>query len=82
MSADPKLEPSIPTPPLGQIPWLITDPQNIYENLRLILDDRELLKKVANSGFEYALEHYSLANARDRLRDSLTVHGFECSDPQ
>ena len=82
MSADPKLEPSIPTPHLGQIPWLITGPQDIYENLRLILDDRELLKQLANSGFDYALEHYSLANARDRLRDSLTVHGFECSDPQ
>jgi glycosyltransferase involved in cell wall biosynthesis len=81
MSADPNIEPSIPLPDSGATPWMITQSQDIYDNVKLLLNDRLKLKKIADEGFEYALENYSLTSSSKRLRDSLIRHGFEIKDP-
>jgi len=76
MSADPELEPSIPRSPQGENPWVITNTSQIYENLKMLLDNRKMLKNISDNGFNYALQHYETTKANQRLRDSLTSHGF------
>jgi hypothetical protein len=81
MSADPNLEPSIPLPDGGATPWMITQSQDIYNNIKQLLDDRFKLKQFADEGFEYALRNYSRNSSSNRLRDSLASHGFDVEDP-
>jgi len=79
MSADPSLEPSIPSPAFGTTPWLITQSHEIYEHLKQLLDDRNKLKEIATQGFDYALENYSYRASSMRLHESLERHGFDIS---
>jgi hypothetical protein len=81
MSADPNLEPSIPLPDSGTTPWMITQSQDIYNNIKQLLNDRLKLKQFADEGFEYALKNYSRNSSSNRLRDSLASHGFDVENP-
>ena len=76
MSADPSLEPSIPRPLAEVTPWLITGVDEIYENLKKLLDDRDLLRAYAEAGYKYALQNYSYVPATKRLVLKLRDFGF------
>ena len=76
MSADPLLEPSIPMPQDGTNPWMITQSHQIYENLTFLLENKDVLAKTANEGFEYAIEHYSSESSTARLHMDLEQRGF------
>ena len=77
MSADPNMEPSIPSPKGGAIPWLVTQVDDIYSNLKLLLDNRDLLIDYAEAGFMYARDNYSDVASKHRLTCSLAEYGFD-----
>lgn len=74
MSADPSLEPSI-IPPCAES-WIVTPSWEIANNLRGLLDDPKRLAPIAENGFSYAREHYSVAASSNRLRTELVKRGF------
>ena len=80
MSADPLLEPSIPKPARHTVPWLVTGADEIYDNLKSLLDNRNLLVSYAEDGFKYAEANYSRTAARNRLTQNLAQYGFDVNE--
>lgn len=80
MSANPDLEPSIPMWNYDGAPWVVTSIDEIYENLKVLLDDRDLLKTYSERGFAYAMHNYSHKAAKERLLVNLDRFGFTTNE--
>ena len=80
MSADHRLEPSIPKPAMGISPWLVTGVDDIYNNVKNLLDNRNILEEFADNGFNYAVANYSRDAARRTLLQNLVEHGFDVNE--
>jgi hypothetical protein len=64
-SADEAIEPSLP--PGSNQAWMVTPYWQIYDNLKLLLEDLSLIKGYADRGFEWAQAHCEYTAARRKL---------------
>lgn len=64
-SSDPSLETSLPEG--ADQAWLLTRHYHIYENLKKLLDNPDLIQRYANRGYDWALKNASFSSARTSL---------------
>ena len=57
MSADPSVEKGLPQNIKDA--WMITKYWQVYDNLKLLLDNPKKIKYFANNGYEFAINHYT-----------------------
>lgn len=62
MSADPDIETDLPNN--SKDAWLITSYWQIYDNLKLLLDNPNLIKEYADRGYQFTKENYSIEAAK------------------
>jgi hypothetical protein len=72
-SADDRIETSLS--PGANEAWMVTEYWNIYDNLKLLLDDHALIKQYADAGFAWASEHCSYQKSAVRLKALLETPG-------
>lgn len=64
-SADETIEPKLPQG--ANHAWVVTNADNIYENLSKLLDNTDLLEQQARKGFDWAYRHASRSCASEHL---------------
>jgi hypothetical protein len=69
MSADETIEPDLPRG--SNTAWLVTRYDNIYEQLKSLLDHPESIEPLAVRGQDWARKHVGFASAGPRLREIL-----------
>jgi hypothetical protein len=69
-SADERIEHSLPRG--ANKAWMVTEYWRIYDNLKLLLDEKLLIKKYADSGFEWAWNHCRSSINAERLVRTLS----------
>lgn len=75
MSADPDIETGLPQDAKGA--WLITKYWQIYDNLKFLLDNLDEIKKYADAGYNFALNHYTHEKASKYLHRVFKENGIE-----
>lgn len=65
-AADRRLEPTLPDG--ANSAWMVTEYWNIYDNLKLMLDNPALIRQYADAGFAWAGEYCSYQKNAARLR--------------
>lgn len=75
MSADPDIETGLPQNAKGA--WMITKYWQVYDNLKLLLDNPSEIKKYADTGYEFALNHYTYENASEYLHKIFKENGIK-----
>jgi hypothetical protein len=68
-SADEEIELSLPVG--SNKAWMVTRNYEIYDNLKVLLDSPLLVKKYADSGYEWALEHAAISSTGKKLENIL-----------
>jgi len=68
-SADENIEPDLPSG--SNNAWFVTKPYQIYEHLKLLLDNLPLMKNYADSGYEWALENAAISSTGKKLQSML-----------
>jgi hypothetical protein len=68
-SADEAIEPSLPAG--SNQAWVVTPYWQIYDNLKMLLDDVSLIKRYADRGYAWASEHCEYGAARRKLLSAL-----------
>lgn len=71
MSSDENIEPDLP--PGSNEAWVVTRYYEIYEKLKNLLDNPELMEATARRGRYWAMENVSFSHAGPRLREVLGV---------
>ena len=69
-AADEDIEPDLPRG--SNNAWLVTRPYEIYDHLKLLLGNPELMKRYADSGFEWATRYAAQSQSSQRLREILS----------
>lgn len=69
MSANERMEPDLP--PGSDESWMVTQHHEIYENLKMLLDNRGLLEPIGERGLVWARSHATAASAGKTLRQTL-----------
>ena len=64
-SADPKLEKDLPQD--SQNAWMITKPEDLYNNLKKILRSKSLQKQFARNGYLWAKKHALAKHSADKF---------------
>jgi hypothetical protein len=75
MSADPDIETGLPQEAKGA--WMITKYWQVYDNLKFLLDNPEEIKKYANTGYDFALNHYTYEKTSEYLHQVFKENGIE-----
>ena len=75
MSADPDIETGLPQEAKGA--WMITKYWQVYDNLKFLLDNPEEIKKYADAGYDFALNHYTYEKASEYLHQVFKENGIE-----
>jgi hypothetical protein len=75
MSADPDIETGLPQDAKGA--WMITKYWQVYDNLKFLLDNPEEIKKYADAGYDFALNHYTYEKASEYLHQVFKENGIE-----
>jgi hypothetical protein len=75
MSADPDIETGLPQDAKGA--WMITKYWQVYDNLKFLLDNPEEIKKYADTGYDFALNHYTYEKASEYLHQVFKDNGIE-----
>jgi hypothetical protein len=75
MSADPDIETGLPQDAKGA--WMITKYWQVYDNLKFLLDNPEEIKKYADTGYDFALNHYTYEKASEYLHQVFKKNGIE-----
>jgi hypothetical protein len=75
MSADPDIETGLPQDAKGA--WMITKYWQLYDNLRFLLDNPEEIKKYADAGYDFVLNHYTYEKASEYLHQVFKENGIE-----
>ena len=75
MSADPDIETGLPQDAKGA--WMITKYWQVYDNLKFLLDNPEEIKKYADTGYDFALNHYTYEKASEYLHQVFKENGIE-----
>ena len=75
MSADPDIETGLPQDAKGA--WMITKYWQVYDNLKFLLDNPEEIKKYADTGYDFALNHYTYEKASKHLHQVFKENGIE-----
>jgi spore maturation protein CgeB len=75
MSADPDIETGLPQDAKGA--WMITKFWQVYDNLKFLLDNPEEIKKYADSGYDFALNHYTYEKTSEYLHQVFKENGIE-----
>ncbi len=75
MSADPDIEVGLPLDAKGA--WMITKYWQIYDNLKYLLENPNEIRKYADAGYEFALNHYTYEKASKYLHKILEENGIE-----
>ena len=75
MSADPDIETGLPQDAKGA--WMITKYWQVYDNLKFLLDNPEEIKKYADTGYDFALNHYTYEKAYEYLHQVFKDNGIE-----
>lgn len=70
-SADETIEPTLPRG--ANQAWLVTPYWQIYDNLKMLLDDRSLIREYADRGFEWTKMHFEYGTARRTLLSILRL---------
>lgn len=74
MSADPDLNPDIPQE--AKDAWGITHYWEVYDKLKMLLDNLELIKKYAYNGRKFLEKYHSLEKVREYLLDIFEKEGI------
>ena len=69
MSADPSVEKGLPQNIKDA--WMITKYWQVYDNLKLLLDNPKKIKYFANNGYEFAINHYTYEVAGEYINKVL-----------
>ncbi len=69
-AADEDIEPDLPRG--SNNAWLVTRTYEIYDHLKLLLGNPELMKRYADSGFEWASRYAAQSQSSQRLREILS----------
>jgi hypothetical protein len=75
MSADPDIETGLPQDAKGA--WMITKYWQVYDNLKFLLDNPEEIKKYADTGYDFALNHYTYEKTSEYLHQVFKENGIE-----
>jgi hypothetical protein len=75
MSADPDIETGLPQDVKGA--WMITKYWQVYDNLKFLLDNPKEIKKYADIGYDFALNHYTYEKASEYLHQVFKENGIE-----
>jgi hypothetical protein len=75
MSADPDIETGLPQDVKGA--WMITKYWQVYDNLKFLLDNPKEIKKYADTGYDFALNHYTYEKASEYLHQVFKENGIE-----
>lgn len=75
MSADPDIETGLPEDAKGA--WMITKYWQLHDNLKYLLDSPDEIKKYADAGYEFALNHYTYEKASEYLHKVFKKNGIE-----
>lgn len=75
MSADPDIETGLPQDAKGA--WMNTKYWQVYDNLKFLLDNPEEIKKYADAGYDFALNHYTYEKASEYLHRVFKENGIE-----
>ena len=75
MSADPDIETGLPQDTKGA--WMITKYWQVYDNLKFLLDNPEEIKKYADTGYDFALNHYTYEKVSKHLHQIFKENGIE-----
>ncbi len=75
MSANPAIESGLPCQPRDA--WVITRYFEIYENLKMLLDNKQLIEYYAQNGYEYVKNNYSEEAASKSLHEILLQNGVD-----
>jgi len=75
MSADPDIETGLPQDAKGA--WMITRYWEVYDNLKYLLDNPEEIKRYADAGYDFALNHYTYEKASEYLHKVFKENGIE-----
>lgn len=73
MSADPDLNPELPDE--GRDAWIITHYWEIYDKLKMLFENRELIREYAMRGRAFIETHYTLDKAREYFFDIFKKEG-------
>jgi|GEM_PF-678283 len=60
------------------IPWVVTKYYDIYFKLKFLLDNKHLLKKIAENGYNFAYKYFSDEFAKKYLKIILNKNGIKC----
>jgi hypothetical protein len=75
MSADPDIETGLPQDAKGA--WMITKYWQVYDNLKFLLDNPKEIKKYADTGYDFALNHYTYEKVSKHLHQIFKENGIE-----
>lgn len=74
MSADPDIETGLPQSSKGA--WMITAYWQVYDNLKILLDNPDEIKKYADAGYDFTYNHYTYEKASEYIQGVLKENGI------
>ncbi len=63
-----------------KIPWVFTNYWEIYDKLKFLLENKHLLKKIAENGFNFAKKYFSSNFAKEYLKLILNKNNIKIND--
>ncbi|WP_419773869.1 glycosyltransferase [Halarcobacter sp.] len=74
MSANPDIEKGLPKEGINA--WMITNYWQIYDNLKVLLDNPTKIKYYADNGYSFAYKYYTFESARNYIKKVLNENGI------
>ncbi len=75
MSADPKIEKSLPSSAIDA--WMVTTSSDIYKNLKYLLDNKNEIKKYADSGYYFVENNFTEEHVKKYLLTTFYENGIK-----
>lgn len=75
MSADPKIEKNLPSSAIDA--WMVTTSSDIYKNLKYLLDNKDEIKKYADSGYYFVENNYTEEHVKKYLFTTFSENGIK-----
>ncbi|MGC8733986.1 MAG: glycosyltransferase [bacterium] len=64
----------------NKVPWIVVNYWEIYDKLKFLLDNKHLLKNIAENGFSFAKKYFSSEFAKKYLKLILSKNGIETNN--
>lgn len=68
-SADSRYETTLPEG--ANDAWIVTHYWDIYDKLKMVLDNKSLIKQYADKGFDWAAKNHKMSSSKERVRQIL-----------